>query len=85
MTSQPYTDETIYPMEVAADTHGIQLGQGIIDGKTPVVSVNYDERASFNSKIPFERMYRTSRMYMNHGGMSLHPKGTGPLFRVCRF
>ena len=56
VTSKPYTDETIYPTEEAADTHGIQLGQEIIDGKTPVVSVNYDERASFNSKTPFERM-----------------------------
>jgi len=56
VTSKPYTDETIYPTEEAADTHGIQLGQEIIDGKTPVVSVNYDERAAFNSKIPFERM-----------------------------
>lgn len=56
VTSQPYTDETIYPTEEAADTHGIQLGQDIIDGKTPVISVNYDERASLNSKTPFERM-----------------------------
>ena len=56
VTSRPYTDETIYPTEEAADTHGIQLGQEIIDGKTPVVSVNYDERAPFNSKSPFERM-----------------------------
>ena len=56
VTSQPYTDETIYPTEEAADTHGIQLGQEIIDGKAPVVSVNYDERAPFNSKTPFERM-----------------------------
>ena len=56
VTSKPYTDETIYPTEEAADTHGIQLGQEIIDGKTPVESVNYDERAPFNSKSPFERM-----------------------------
>ena len=56
VTSQPYTDETIYPTEEAADTHGIQLGQEIVDGKTPVVLVNYDERAPFNSKSPFERM-----------------------------
>ena len=56
VTSKPYTDETIYPSEEAADTHGIQLGQEIIDGKAPVISVNYDERAPFNSKTPFERM-----------------------------
>ena len=56
VTSFPYTDETIYPTQEAADTHGIQLGQEIVDGKTPVTSVNYDERAPFNSKTPFERM-----------------------------
>ena len=56
VTSKPYTDETIYPTEEAADMHGLQLGQEIIDGQAPVVSVNYDERAPFNSKTPFERM-----------------------------
>jgi hypothetical protein len=56
VTSRPYTDETIYPTEEGADAHGIRLGQEIIDGKDPVVSVNYDERAAFNSKSPFERM-----------------------------
>ena len=56
VTSCPYTDETIYPTEEAADTHGIQLGQEIVDGKTPVTSVNYDERVPFDSKSPFERM-----------------------------
>jgi hypothetical protein len=56
VTSKPYTDETIYPTEEAADTHGIQLGQEIIDGKAPVISVNYDERQQFNAKTPFERM-----------------------------
>lgn len=56
IASKPYTDETIYPTEEAADTHGVQLGQEIIDGKTPVVSEEYDERAPFNSKTPFERM-----------------------------
>ena len=56
VTARPYTDETIYPTEEAADMHGIQLGQGVVDGRTPVVSVNYDERAPLNSKNPFERM-----------------------------
>ena len=56
VTSRPYTDETIYPTEEAADTHGIQLGQELIDRKSPVESVNYDERAPFNSRSPFERM-----------------------------
>jgi uncharacterized protein DUF6566 len=56
VTSKPYTDETIYPTEEAADAHGIQLGQEIIDGKAPVISVNYDERQQFNAKTPFERM-----------------------------
>ena len=57
VASRPYTDDTTYPTEEAADTHGIQLGQDIIDGKAPEVSMNYDERAPFNDKTPFtERM-----------------------------
>jgi hypothetical protein len=36
--SQPYTDETMYTTEEAADNHGIKLGQDIIDGKVPEVS-----------------------------------------------
>jgi hypothetical protein len=40
VTSQPYTDETIYTTEEAADTHGITLGQQIIDGKAPELSEN---------------------------------------------
>ena len=38
--SQPYTDETMYTTEEAADNHGIKLGQDIIDGKVPEVSEN---------------------------------------------
>ena len=40
VTTQSYTDETIYPMEEAADIHGITLAQKIIDGKAPAVSEN---------------------------------------------
>jgi len=36
--SQPYTDETTYLTEEAADTYGITLGQQIIDGKAPELS-----------------------------------------------
>ena len=57
VTSRPYTDEATYPTEEAADTHGIQLGQDIIEGKTPKLSVNYDEKEPFNASAPFtERM-----------------------------
>ena len=57
VTSRPYTDETTYPTEEAADTHGIQLGQDIIEGKAPKLSVNYDEREPFNVSTPYtERM-----------------------------
>jgi len=38
VTAEPYTDDTIYATEEAADTHGITLGQKIIEGKAPVVS-----------------------------------------------
>lgn len=40
VTTQSCTDETIYPMEEAADIHGITLAQKIIDGKAPAVSEN---------------------------------------------
>ena len=57
VTSQPYTDDTTYSTEEAADTHGIQLGQAIIEGKAPELSSNYDGKAPFNIKTPFnERM-----------------------------
>jgi hypothetical protein len=57
VTSRPYTDETTYPTEEAADTHGIQLGQDIIEGKAPKISVSYDETEPFNASTPFtERM-----------------------------
>ena len=57
VTSRPYSDETIYPTEEAADTYGIQLGQNIIEGKATELSVNYDEREPFNVRTPFsERM-----------------------------
>lgn len=39
VTSQRYTDETAYATEEAADAHGIILGQDIIDGKVPDLSV----------------------------------------------
>jgi len=38
VTAEPYTDDTIYATEEAADTYGITLGQKIIEGKAPVVS-----------------------------------------------
>ena len=40
VTAQPYTDETTYTTEEAADTHGITLGQQIIDGKALELSEN---------------------------------------------
>ena len=39
VSSQPYTDETTYTTEEAADTYGIKLGQDIVDGKVPDLSV----------------------------------------------
>jgi hypothetical protein len=39
VTSRPYADEITYPTEEAADNHGIKLGQYIIDGKSPELSV----------------------------------------------
>jgi hypothetical protein len=39
VTSRPYADEITYPTEEAADHHGIKLGQYIIDGKSPELSV----------------------------------------------
>jgi hypothetical protein len=39
VTTQSYTDETIYPTEEAANIHGIALAQKIIDGKAPAVEV----------------------------------------------
>ena len=57
VASHPYTDETTYPTEEAADTYGIQLGQKIIDGTAPQLSVSYDEREPSSVKTPFsERM-----------------------------
>jgi hypothetical protein len=38
VTARPYTDETTYTTEEAADIHGITLGQDIIDGKAPELS-----------------------------------------------
>ena len=38
VAAKPYTDDTIHATEEAADTHGIKLGQAIIDGKTPELS-----------------------------------------------
>ena len=38
VAAEPYTDETIHATEEAADTHGLQLGQNIIDGKAPELS-----------------------------------------------
>jgi hypothetical protein len=35
--------------EEAADNHGIQLGQDIIDGKAPELSGSYDENESFKA------------------------------------
>jgi hypothetical protein len=37
--AQPYRDETTYTTEEAADTYGIKLGQDIVDGKVPDLSV----------------------------------------------
>ena len=34
---KPYTDETLHATEEAADSHGIQLGLDIIDGKAPTI------------------------------------------------
>ena len=39
VTSRLYADETTYTTEEAADSHGIKLGQDIIDGKGPELSV----------------------------------------------
>jgi hypothetical protein len=49
VTSRRYADETTYLTEEAADNHGIQLGQDIIDGKVPDLSGNYDENESFKA------------------------------------
>jgi hypothetical protein len=49
VTSRPYADETTYLTEEAADNHGIQMGQYIIDGKVPDLSGNYDENESFKA------------------------------------
>ena len=38
VAARPYTDETIHATEEAADTHEIQLGQALIDGKAPELS-----------------------------------------------
>ena len=38
VSAEPYTDDTTYATEEAADTHGIKLGQAIIDGKAPELS-----------------------------------------------
>jgi hypothetical protein len=39
LTSRPYADDTTYTTEEATDNHGIKLGQDIIDGKGPELSV----------------------------------------------
>jgi hypothetical protein len=39
VTSRPYADDTTYTTEEAADNHGIKLGQDIIDGESPQLSV----------------------------------------------
>jgi hypothetical protein len=39
VSAQRYTDETTYTTEEAADTYGIKLGQDIVDGKVPDLSV----------------------------------------------
>jgi hypothetical protein len=39
VTSRPYADDTTYTTEEAADNHGIKLGQYIIDGTGPELSV----------------------------------------------
>lgn len=38
VAAEPYTDDTIHATEEAADTHGIKLGQAILDGKAPELS-----------------------------------------------
>lgn len=40
VTERPYTDETTYTTEEAADIYGIKLGQDIIDGKVRELSEN---------------------------------------------
>ena len=40
VAAEPYTDDTIHATEEAADTHGIELGQDIIDGNAPELSEN---------------------------------------------
>ena len=40
VAAEPYTDDTTHATEEAADTHGIQLGQDIIDGKAPELSTD---------------------------------------------
>lgn len=50
---QPYADETTYTTEEAADSHGVTLGQDIIDGKVPELSGNYDEHELFKATTPF--------------------------------
>jgi hypothetical protein len=40
VTAEPYSDDTTYATEEAADNHGITLGQAIIDGKAPELSEN---------------------------------------------
>lgn len=53
VTAEPYTDDTTYATEEAADTHGIKLGREIIDGKVPELSGNYDENELFKASTPF--------------------------------
>jgi hypothetical protein len=53
VTSRPYSDDTTYPTEEAADAYGIQLGKNIIDGKAPELSGNYDEREPFTDRTSF--------------------------------
>lgn len=53
VTSEPYTDETTYTTEEAADNHGIKLGQDIIDGKVPELSGDYDEHEPLKANTPF--------------------------------
>jgi hypothetical protein len=38
VTAEPYTDDTTYATEDAADTHGVKLGREIVDGKAPELS-----------------------------------------------
>jgi hypothetical protein len=40
VTARPYTDETTYTTEEAANTYGIKLGQDMIDGKVRELSEN---------------------------------------------